>query len=92
MAQNHGSPFAINPDIFIYRDNPTLVVAGGGPSLDLKRHLLARSAEDGLLKRFLRILNSWLGSLAEAIPGAHSIKELKEVLDEFLKDTPGAEH
>jgi hypothetical protein len=68
----------------------TRIVNAGlsGPSLDLKRHLLASSAEDGLLKRFLRILNSWLGSLADAIPGAHPIKELKELLEEFLNGTP----
>lgn len=66
-----------------------LVGAGlSGPNLDLKRHLLATSAKDGLLKRFLRILNSWLGSLADAIPGAHPIKELKELLEEFFEDTP----
>lgn len=59
-----------------------------GPSLDLKRHLLASAAQDGLLRRFLRILNSWLGSLAEAIPGVHPIKQLKELLEEFLDDTP----
>jgi hypothetical protein len=57
-----------------------------GPNLNLKTHLLASAASDGLLKRFLRILNSWLGSLADAIPGAHPIKELKELLEEFFTD------
>src|ERR1051326_8077714 len=51
---------------------PRLVTAGSsGPSLDLKRHLMADSAGKGLLKRFLRILNSWLGSLADALPRSH---------------------
>jgi hypothetical protein len=58
-----------------------------GANLDLKRHLLASAAGDGLLKRFLKILNSWLGSLADAIPGAHPIKELKELLEDFFTDT-----
>ncbi|MGA2590389.1 MAG: hypothetical protein ABSH32_10770 [Bryobacteraceae bacterium] len=57
-----------------------------GPSLDLKKHLLASAASEGLLRRFLRILNSWLGSLADAIPGVHPVKELKELLEEFLQE------
>ena len=66
-----------------------LVTAGSsGPSLDLKRHRLADSAGKGLRKRFLRILNSWLGSLAHAIPGVHPVKELKELLEDFFEDAP----
>jgi hypothetical protein len=59
-----------------------------GESLDLKRHLLVSSAEGGLRKRFLKILNSWLGSLAEVIPGAHPVKELKELLEDFFGEDP----
>jgi hypothetical protein len=42
----------------------------------------------GLLKRFLRLLNIFLGSLADAIPGVHPVKELKELLEELLQDEP----
>jgi hypothetical protein len=64
------------------------VVGLTGESLDLKRYLLASSAEGGLRKRFLKILNSWLGSLAEVIPGAHPVKELKELLEDFFDKDP----
>ena len=66
-----------------------LVEAGlSGPSLELKRHLLASALGGGLLRRFLRLLNSFLGSLAKAIPGVHGVKELKELLEEFLPVEP----
>jgi hypothetical protein len=50
--------------------------------------LLASAWGSGLLRRFLRLLNISLGSLAEAIPGVHPVKELKELLEEFLPDEP----
>jgi len=66
-----------------------LVEAGlSGPSLDLKGHLLASALGGGLLRRFLRLLNIFLRSLAEAIPGVHPVIELKELLEEFLPDEP----
>jgi hypothetical protein len=73
-------------------DSPTwtlLAEAGlSGPSLELKRYLLASAFGGGLLRRFLRLLNIFLGSLAGAIPGVHGVKELKELLEEFLPDEP----
>lgn len=57
-------------------------------SLALKRHYLAAAAQGGWRKRFLDLLNKFLGSLAAGIPGAEPIKELKEWLEGLVEDQP----
>ena len=55
-----------------------------GNQLKLKVFKLKRAAKEGWLDKLLRLLNSFLKSLAKAIPGGESIAELKDMFEDSL--------
>ena len=57
-----------------------------GKSLKLKLRYMADAAKGGLRGKLLKLLNAFLGSLAGGVPGAEPIKELKEWLEDLVKD------
>lgn len=59
-----------------------------GNNLKMKLHYLAKAASGGWRKKLLDLLNKFLGSLAGGLPGVEPIKELKEWLEEQIRDDP----